>query len=60
MHNPFERDSLRWHLFNELCQSLTEDERITPLELVKIVDNLSPEPDNPPPRELIAGQQHLF
>jgi len=49
MHNPFEKNTKAWQIYNSLAETLTEDDNYTPLDLVEIthrcIDNPTYAPD---------------
>jgi len=49
MFNPFEKETLRWYLFDELAQTL-DDEYLTPLEVAEIVNKAAKNDRTSPPR----------
>lgn len=50
MFNPFEKDTLRWYLFNQLAETLDEDHMLTPLEVAHIVNKTTLSETPLPPR----------
>lgn len=50
MYNPFEPETLRWHLFNELAETLSADGFATTLEVASIVNEAAEREHTPPPR----------
>lgn len=54
MYNPFEPDTLRWHLFNELAETLTSDSLATPLEMAEVVNEVAAQERPLPPRPIPA------
>lgn len=50
MYNPFEPETLRWHLFNELAETLSGNGIATTLELAEIVNDTAESEHPPPPR----------